>query len=224
MIIQKLFVILYSQSYCSLVELTVLHTCKHLFAESCKCVWWIWWVKFLVSQNAKIRHIFRKTETFIISFLPQTIREWNKLATSICQVPSYSVFCKTLLDFIQPTVNSTFGTSDVSGLKLLTRLLVVFSHLREHKFKHNFQDTLNQLWPCSLEAGDTYNFFIWWQNFSNHRNVLFDDLSSINSDILKMSENEIAQVLLFGDKSFSEDMNFRIITSSIRFIKDSKKI
>ena len=38
-----------------------------------------------------------------------------------------------------------------------------------------------------------------------------------------MSENEIVQVLLFGNKSFSKDMNFRIITSSIRFIKDSKR-
>ena len=33
-----------------------------------------------------------------------------------------------------------------------------------------------------------------------------------------MSQNEIVQV--FGNKSFSKDMNFRIIISSIRFIKD----
>ena len=38
-----------------------------------------------------------------------------------------------------------------------------------------------------------------------------------------MSENEIVQVLLFGDKSFSKVMNFRIITSSIRFIEGSKR-
>ena len=180
-------------------------------------------MKFLVSQNAKIRHIFSRTETVIISFLPQTIREWNKLATSICQVPSYSVFCKTLLDFIQPTVNSTFGTSDVSGLKLLTRLLVVFSHLREHKFKHNFQDTLNQLCPCSLEAEDIYHFSVRCQNFSGQRNVLFDDLNAINSEILLMSQNEIVEALLFGSKCFTKEMNLRISTSSIRFIKDSKR-
>ena len=61
------------------------------------------------------------------------------------------------------------------------------------------------------------------QNFSNQRNVLFDDLNSINSEILKMSENEIVQVLLFGNKSFSKGMNFRIVTMSIHFIKDSKR-
>ena len=62
--------------------------------------------------------IFDKPNNFSDSFLSQTIREWNKLDTSICQAPSYSVFRKALLDFIRPTANSTFGTNDVSGLKL----------------------------------------------------------------------------------------------------------
>ena len=105
----------------------------------------------------------------------------------------------------------------------MTRLRVGFSHLREHKFKDNFQETLNPLRPCSLEAEDTYHFFMHCQNCSNQQNVLFDDLSSINSEILKMNESEIVQVLLLGNKVFSKDMNFRIITSSIQFIKDSKR-
>ena len=75
----------------------------------------------------------------------------------------------------------------------------------------------------SLEAEDTYHFFMRCQNFSNQRNVFFDDLNLINSEILKMSENETLQVLLFGNKRFSKNMNFRIITFSIRFIKDSTR-
>ena len=51
-------------------------------------------------RYTKFRQIFCRTETFSNSFLPQTIREWNKLDTSICQAPSYSVFRKALLDFI----------------------------------------------------------------------------------------------------------------------------
>ena len=89
-------------------------------------------------KYSKVRQIFCRTETFSNSFLPQTVTEWSKLVTSICEAPSYSVFRKTLLDFIWPTANSTFGINDVSGLKLLTCLRVGFSSLREHKFKHNF--------------------------------------------------------------------------------------
>ena len=61
------------------------------------------------------------------------------------------------------------------------------------------------------------------QNISNQRNVLFDDLNAINSDILKMSENEIVQVLLSGNKSFTKDLNSGIIASPIRFIEDKKR-
>ena len=169
---------------------------------------------------SKIRQIFYRKKTLSNSFLPQTIRKWNKLDTSICQAPSHPVFRKALLGFIRPTASSTFGTNDVSGLKLLTRLRLGFSHLREHKFKHNFQDTLNPLCPCSLEAKDTYHFFMPYQNFPNQRNVLFDDLNLVNSEILKMSEKEIVQVFLLGKKSFSKDGS---ITSTVRFIKDSKR-
>ena len=94
---------------------------------------------YITRKYSKVRQIFCRTETFNNSFLPQTIRECNKLDTSICQAPSYSVFRKALLDFIRPTANSTFGTNDVSGLKLLTRLRVGFSHLREHKLNIIFK-------------------------------------------------------------------------------------
>ena len=73
----------------------------------------------------KIRQTFCRTETFSNSFLPQTIRDWNKLDTSICQAPSHSVFRKALLDFMRLTANSTFGTNDVSDLKLLKRIVLV---------------------------------------------------------------------------------------------------
>ena len=82
----------------------------------------------------------------------------------------------------------------------MTRLRVNFSHLKEHKFKHNFQDMLNSLCPCSLEAWHTYPFYIGCQIFSNQLNILFVDLNEISSDILKISENVIVRVSIFGKK------------------------
>ena len=108
---------------------------------------------------SNIGQIFCRTKTFSNYFLPQTIWEWNKLDTSIYQAPSYSVFCKALMDFIQPTANRTIGINDVSSLKLLTRLRVRFSHLREHKFKHNFQNTLNLLHLVPLKQKTAITFF-----------------------------------------------------------------
>ena len=65
------------------------------------------------------------------------------------------MFCKKLLAFIRPLGNDTHGIYDPLGIRLLSRLRLSFSHLREHKFKHNFTDTLNLLCSCSLETEDT---------------------------------------------------------------------
>ena len=66
----------------------------------------------------KLDRFSAEQKLLVILFMPQTIREWNKLDTLICQAPSYSVFRKALLDFIRLIANRTFGTNDVSGLKL----------------------------------------------------------------------------------------------------------
>ena len=52
---------------------------------------------------------------------------------------------KKLLEFIRSIGISTYIIHDPIGTKLLNRLRVGFSHLREHKFRHNFADTSNPL-------------------------------------------------------------------------------
>ena len=45
--------------------------------------------------------------------------------------------------FIKPTANSVYNCHNPTGIKLITRLRLGLSHLREHKFKHNFKESLN---------------------------------------------------------------------------------
>ena len=130
--------------------------------------------------------------------MPYTIREWIKLDPTMFQAHSHAVFGKLLLDFIRQTANSTFRINDISGSKLLRRLRVAFSHLREQKLNHNFLDAFNPLYHCSLEAEDTYPFFLCCQNFSHQRKVFFfDNPNAINFEILKMDENDFVRLLLF---------------------------
>ena len=83
-----------------------------------------------------------KHEYFRNSFFPSTVIEWNKLDNNIRNSESVSAFKKQILKFIRPSPNSTFNVHNPHGIKLLTRLRVGLSHLREHKFRHNFQDSL----------------------------------------------------------------------------------
>ena len=51
-----------------------------------------------------------------------------------------TIFKKALFRFYGPKACSIFNIHNPLGLKLLTRLRVNLSHLREHKFRHNFLD------------------------------------------------------------------------------------
>ena len=62
--------------------------------------------------------------------------------------------------------NSVFGVANKYGIKLLTRLRVGLSHLKEHKFRHNFRDTINPLCSYSLEIESNSHFFLHCQNSS----------------------------------------------------------
>ena len=105
-----------------------------------------------------------RTTLFQNSFLPLTITEWNKLDTDIKNIDSHVMFRKKLLTFIRPLENDTYEIYDPLGVRLLNRLRLGFSYLREHKFRHNFADTLNPLCSCSFETEDAEHYFLRYQN------------------------------------------------------------
>ena len=114
-------------------------------------------------QNRSGEWFFKKTfaEQNILRALtfPNTIKEWHKLSPEICKSVSHEVFTNLLLKFKGPIPNSLFNISDSLGIKLPTRLRLGLRHLREHKFNHNFQDTINPLCSCSLESESFTHFF-----------------------------------------------------------------
>ena len=73
-------------------------------------------------------------------FLPFTVNEWNRLDSDIKNSDSYGIFRKKLLAFVRPVGNSMYGIYNPFGVKLINKLRLGFSHLREHKFEHNFAD------------------------------------------------------------------------------------
>ena len=100
-----------------------------------------------------------RTKCFGNSFFPSCIKEWNKLDTKIKNLPSLSTFKKVLLVFGKTEENSLLNAHNPIGVKYLNRLRLNFSNLNEHKFHHNFRDTVNPLCCCSIETGTTSLIF-----------------------------------------------------------------
>ena len=53
-----------------------------------------------------------------------------------------------------------FSFYESLGVKLLTRLRLPFRHLNEHKFRHDFGDTLSPMRGCNAESEDTEHFLL----------------------------------------------------------------
>ena len=80
--------------------------------------------------------------------------------------------------------NSIYNIHDPLGIIYLTRLRIGFSHLKEYKFKHNFQDSIDPICSCSSGIETTILFFLHWANFNMQRQTLFDKIATIDANIL----------------------------------------
>ena len=138
------------------------------------------------------------TKYFQNIFLPCVIREWNKHDPDKRSCLSYDSFRKAMLNFIRPSENNIFNIPDQVGIKLITRLRLGFSQLREHKFRHNFEDTLNPLCSCSIEAEATLYFFLRCQFFNDIREIFMNDLMKIDRFLPSLSQDKLIGVLLYG--------------------------
>ena len=110
-------------------------------------------------------------------------------------------------------------TRNFEGLKLHTRNQLRLTHLADHKFIHNFVNSLNP--HCKLFAGDlkkNISFLIvsitiaqckhfWKKNNFN------------NSNILKQNNLSITKDLFFSTKKLKGDKNNALLTSMIEFIQ-----
>ena len=63
-----------------------------------------------------------------------------------------------LKDFFNLKQKSLFAIHDWTGIKLLARLRLKFNHLNEHKFRHNFKDSLSPISDCGSKF--LKNFFV----------------------------------------------------------------
>ena len=109
-----------------------------------------------------------------------------KLSDEIRSIESSKQFKKTILDFIRPKENSIYAIHDISGLKLLTRLGLNFSHLNGHKFRHNFKDTINPMCSCGFEPETTNHYLLRCKLYSDLKlGLLSDSLKRALHDSIK---------------------------------------
>ena len=158
------------------------------------------------------------------SFFPYCVNQWNALSPAIRNATSFGSFKTSLLQFIRPSRSKVYDIHDPVGLKLLTRLRLGLSHLREHKFRHNFQDTLNPLCSCSLEPETVNHFLLHCPFYANQRKSLLDNIFDLDERISNLTETNLIHLLLYGNPNiYTIDINSSIIKLTITFLSTSRR-
>ena len=161
--------------------------------------------------------------TFSKTFFLSSIFEWNNLDPHLRKFGDFSLFKSNVLKFIQPSPNSVYNCHKPRWICLITRLRLGLSHLREHKFKHGFQDTLNPLCSCGNDVESTEHFLLHCPQFVNERRTLLSTLGNFNCSLLENTSKVLTQTLLFGNTSLSPSDNSKILSATIDFILSAKR-
>ena len=138
---------------------------------------------------------------------------------------SLSKFRKLLLnlDNGDPPPRPIYNIFNPLGVKFLTCLRLELSHLNEHRFNHNFHECINPLCSCSNDTESNSHFFLRCCHFNSLRVDLMNDLKMIDDNILRLSEDCLVHLILFGDPKYNLVDNCRILNASISFILRSER-
>ena len=167
----------------------------------------------------KTRHYFFKN-----SFFPSTIIEWNNLDHNIRNSSSFNIFRRSILKFIRPSANSFFNCHNPKGIKFITRLRLRLSHLREHKFKHSFQDSLNPFCSCGLVIESTGHYLLHCPTYITERRTLLSTIKDIDNNLLDVCEPVLIKSLLFGSNLIQTliQMSSMQLLNTFYLLKDLK--
>ena len=115
------------------------------------------------------------------------------------------------MKFIRPSGSNVFRCHNPKGVKLLTRLKLGLRHLREHKFKHGF---------CSSgqDIETSTHFLLHCSNYSSDRYTFLSIIRNIDRNILHKNDLKVTGTLSYGDSS-SDDANNTFIINIINGIR-----
>ena len=113
-----------------------------------------------------------------------------KLDISLRKAENIKRFKSMLKDFFNLKQKSLLAIHDPAGVRLLSRLRLKFSHLNEHKHRHNFKDALSPMCDCGFETEKTDHFFLHCPFFAINRQKLLNALLKKHSDKYKGTVNK----------------------------------
>ena len=108
------------------------------------------------------------------------------------------------------------------GIKYITHIRLGLSHLREHKFRCRFNDTINPICNCVNDVESAIHFFLNCLLYSNERRTFLSSLVNIDHKLFGNANCSLTQTLLFDNTTFNVKDKTKIINLTIDYIMSAK--
>ena len=108
---------------------------------------------------------------------------------------------------MQSSQNRVYNCYNPKRIKLLTRLRAGLSHLREHKFMHSFQDTLNLICNCGKDIENASHYLLHCPDYLQERKTLLNTINCFVPNIFYFNNDHLTDILLYGEEDLDEINN-----------------
>ena len=99
-----------------------------------------------------------------------------------------------------------------------------------HKFKHNFNDTLNPLCPINDGVEDTEHYFLLCHNYNVDRCDLLNSVNAIllPRGLINLSNEYLLKIILYGHEPNQNQIEpleskSKILAATLKYIQASKR-
>ena len=134
-------------------------------------------------------------------------------------LPTVSQFKSNLNNFVRPKGNNFYTIRDSFGTKLLTKIRVSFSDLRDHRYNHNF-NCENPICSCGLDDETAVHFFLCYPRYDNLRTTYLSKISDIiGSDVTVLPNDHLTYILMYGSNIYNDVSNELILIETMHFIR-----
>ena len=100
---------------------------------------------------------------------------------------------------------------------------VGLSRLREHKFKHSFQDTLNPICNCGEDIETTSHYLLHCPDYLEEKKNLLNTISRVVPNNFDFNNEQLTEILLYGKEDLDNIKNISILDATINYLIETKR-
>ena len=96
-------------------------------------------------------------------------------------------------------------------------------HLREHKFKHSFQDTLNPICNCGEDIETSSHYVVHCPDYLQERMTLLNTVNCTVPNVVDFNNDQLTEILLYGKEDLDNINNTSILDATINYLIETKR-